>query len=471
MGSTKLKNIAEPVQVYSLEVGKTALAKATKPAVAKQRSIFVPLGAGIVALVVDCGRRLVFPRREPTCDRHLECTSGAADAAHLSIVVLPFRNLSGDPSQDYFADGITENLTTDLSRIRNSFVIARNTAFTFKGKNIDTKEISKELGVRYVLEGSVQRDQNRVRVNAQLIDGETGAHLWADRFEESITDLFKLQDQVVARLANTLGYELVKAEAQRGTHSTNPDAIDLTMRGWAALWQPPTKESTTSARDYFERALKIDPQNAEAMVGLAYARVRASFYGWSTAAEDKPAAQMELLTKATAINPGYAFAYYVKSVALWLAKEYPEALAAAETEVALDPNSAYGYAAIGRAEVLLGRCEQSIAHIKQAFALSPRDPFSGVWYAYLGLAEFCRGRLDAAIEQFKRAISSGYPTYFTYACLAGAEAAKGNDAEAKLALAEARRLNPQLTIKWLLTETPTPSIVIDGLRKAGLPEE
>ena len=350
-------------------------------------------------------------------------------------------------------------------------MIARNTAFTFKGKNIDAKEISKELRVRYVLEGSVQRDQNRVRVNAQLIDGETGAHLWADRFEESITDLFKLQDQVVARLANTLGYELVKAEAQRSTHSTNPDAIDLTMRGWAAHWQPPTKESMTSARDYFERAIKLDPQNAEAMVGLAYARLRAYYYGWSTAAEDKPVAQMELLTKATAINPGYAFAYYVKSAMLWTAKEYPEALAAAETEVALDPNSAYGYAAIGRVEGLLGRCEQSIAHIKQAFALSPRDPFSGIWYGYLGLAEFCRGRLDAAIEQLKRAVYSGYPTYITYALLAGAEAAKGNDAEAKLALAEARRLNPQLTIKWLLTETATPSIVIDGLRKAGLPEE
>ena len=350
-------------------------------------------------------------------------------------------------------------------------MIARNTAFTFKGKNIDAKEISKELGVRYVLEGSVQRDQNRVRVNAQLIDGETGAHLWADRFEESITDLFKLQDQVVARLANTLGYELVKAEAQRGTHSTNPDAIDLTMRGWAAHWQALTEESITSARDYFERAIKLDPQNAEALVGLAYARLRARFYGWSTAAEDKPAAQMELLTKATAINPGYAFAYYGKSAMLWMAKEYPEALAAAETEVALDPNSAYGYAAIGRVEGLLGRCEQSIAHIKQAFALSPRDPYSGIWYGYLGIAEFCRGRLDAAIEQFERAVYSGYPTYITYALLAGAEAAKGNDAEAKLALAEARRLNPQLTIKWLLTDTPTPSIVIDGLRKAGLPEE
>ena len=268
LGPTQLKNIAEPVRVYALEVGKPAQAKpveSVKPVMPKKRSTLAPIVAGIVALIVIAALGAWYLRAG-------QKQAVIANApAHLSIVVLPFRNLSGDPNQDYFADGITENLTTDLSRIRNSFVIARNTAFTFKGKNIDTKEISKDLGVRYVLEGSVQREQNRVRVNAQLIDGETGAHLWADRFEESITDLFKLQDQVVARLANTLGYELVKAEAQRGAHSTDPDAIDLTMRGWAALWQPVTKESTTSARDYFERAIKIDPQNAEAMVGLAYA--------------------------------------------------------------------------------------------------------------------------------------------------------------------------------------------------------
>ena len=472
LGATQLKNIAEPVRVYAIEVGKSAQAKPTKPAVRKRWPMFPLLGAGIVALIAIAGGAWYFlgANRSATVTSNAPATR--PDAAHLSIVVLPFTNLSGDPSQDYFTDGITENLTTDLSRIRNSFVIGRNTAFTFKGKNIDSKEISKELGVRYVLEGSVQRDQNHVRVNAQLIDGETGAHLWADRFEENITDLFKLQDQVVARLANTLGYELVKAEAQRSTHSTNPDAIDLTMRGWAAMWQPLTKESIASARDYFERAIRIDPQNAQAMVGLAWARLRANFYGWSTVAENKPAAQLGLLAKAIEINPGYAFAYYVKGIVLWLTKEYAEALAAAETEVALDPNSAYGYAAIGRAEALLGRCEQSIGHIKQAFAFSPRDPNSGIWYAYLAFAEFCRGRLDAAIEQLKRAIYSGYPSYSTYAFLAGAEAAKGNDAEAKLALAEARRLFPQLTIKWILTETvPPPSIVIDGLRKAGLPEE
>jgi adenylate cyclase len=174
--------------------------------------------------------------------------------------VLPFTNLSGDPSQDYFADGITENLTTDLSRIRDSFVLARNTAFTFKSKNMDAKAIGKELGVRYVLEGSAQRDGTRVRVNAQLIDAQSGAHLWADRFEEDASDLFKLQDQVVARLANSPGYELVRAEAEKGGHSKNPDAIDLAMRGQALLQQATvTKDNNDAARALFEQALKIDP--------------------------------------------------------------------------------------------------------------------------------------------------------------------------------------------------------------------
>ena len=198
--------------------------------------------------------------------------------------MLPFTNLSGDPSQDYFADGITENLTTDLSRIRNSFVIARNTAFTFKGKNIDTKEIGKQLGVRYVLEGSVQRDQNRVRVNAQLIDGETSAHLWADRFEDDLADLFKLQDQVVARLANTLGYELVKAEANKSAHSTNPDAIDLQDARLGTWSNVPGRDKAQhqQARDLFERVLQIDPQNVEAMVGVALIDIRPSAHPWSS---------------------------------------------------------------------------------------------------------------------------------------------------------------------------------------------
>ena len=232
LGRTQLKNIAEPVHVYSLEVGQSAESKpalsatrgdATKAPASKPRFASALLAAAIAALVILAaaagwyvlGGRNVKP----------------AQAAHLSLVALPFANLSGDPRQDYFADGVTENLTTQLSRIKGSFVIARNTAFTFKGKSIDAKEIGKQLGVRYVLEGSVQREQNRVRVNAQLIDAESGAHLWAERFEEDVADLFKLQDQIVARLANAVGHELVIAEAEKGVRSKDPDAIDLTMRG------------------------------------------------------------------------------------------------------------------------------------------------------------------------------------------------------------------------------------------------
>ena len=192
------------------------------------------------------------------------------------------------------------------------------------------------------------------------------------------------------------------------------------------------------------------------MVGFAYARVRATVYGWTNASEDTYAAQLDLLTKATAVNPDYAFAYYVKSQVLFHTRRLPEALEAAQRAVALDPNAAYAYFAMGQAEARLGRGEQSIAHIKQAFALSPRDPLGGVWHMELGVSEVFCGRLDAAIAEFKRAIDTGFRTFIPYALLAGAQAAKGNDAEAKLALAEARRLIPQLTINWFVRQFSAP---------------
>jgi adenylate cyclase len=266
LGPVPLKNIAEPMRAYSLDVGGSHAARPAHRAkqwVSKPRWLSIPLVAvaALVLLAAVGGWAMLSGR-----------LTKPAQAAHLSIVVLPFANLSGDPSQDYFADGVTENLTTQLSRIKGSFVIARNTAFTFKGKSVDAKEIGKELGVRYVLEGSVQRDQNRVRVNAQLIDTDSGAHLWAQRFEEDVADLFKLQDQVVARLANALGNELIKAEAAKGARSTNPDANDLVMRGLALDNQQtlqPSKDKNNAERALFEHALAIDPNNAAAINGLA----------------------------------------------------------------------------------------------------------------------------------------------------------------------------------------------------------
>ena len=199
--------------------------------------------------------------------------SAPAEAAHLSIVVLPFTNLSGDPSQDYFADGITENLTTDLSRLSGSFVIARNTAFTFKGKNVDAKEIGKEFGVRYVLEGSVQRDQNQVRVNAQLIDAKTGGHLWAERFDKPLANLFSMQDEIVASLASQLGAELITDEARRAERTPNPDSMDLYFQGMAWYNKGRNPADIDRARGFFERALALDPDNLDAALGKVSVRM------------------------------------------------------------------------------------------------------------------------------------------------------------------------------------------------------
>src|SRR5262245_37016617 len=229
LGTTQLKNIAEPVRVYSVQVG---VAAGAKPAIQAPA---------------------------PT------------SAPRLSIVVLPFANLGGDPEQEYFVDGVTESLTTDLSRISGSFVIARNTAFTYKGKPYDMKQIGRELNVRYVLEGSVQRSGNRLRVNVQLIDAETASHLWAERFDKPIADLFEMQDEIVARLARALGAQLVLAEARRAERSLHPDAIDLIFQGTACLYKGWTPEYMTQARGFFGRALEIDPRSVRALVGLATA--------------------------------------------------------------------------------------------------------------------------------------------------------------------------------------------------------
>jgi adenylate cyclase len=223
-------------------------------------------GAGIVALIAIAGGAWYFLGAHRPATVTSNAPAARAEAAHLSFVVLPFTNLSGDPSQDYFADAITEDLTTNLSRWPDNFVIARNTAFTYKGKNIDAKEIGKDLGVRYVLEGSVQRDQNRVRVNVQLIDAKSGAHLWADQFDTTRADLLQMQDEIVARIANTLGLEMFKAGAQKSAIATNPDAQDLAMRCvWVARNAGLLGKEAEAGYRLCEQALDTDPNNLLAL--------------------------------------------------------------------------------------------------------------------------------------------------------------------------------------------------------------
>ena len=394
-----------------------------------------------------------------------------AQAAHFSIVVLPFTNLSGDPSQDYFADAVTDNLTTELSRIRNSFVIARNTAFTYKGRNIDAREIGKELGVRYVLEGSVQRDQGRVRVNAQLVDAELGAHLWADRFEENIADLFKLQDEIVARLARSLGLALTHAEAEKG-RSKKPDAADLTMQAFAMILRGiDSKSKNREARALFERAFQIDPNDAEALAGSAETYFYDYFFGWGDQGTDYDAKLLGQANRAIDLAPDDPYVYYPKAIYLAMSGRPTEALGAANTGLAVNPNDVLLYQPRAVAENSLGQYEQAKADMEQAMRLSPHDILSGVFHVILGDAEINLGHLDAAVDAYRKALDLGFRQFFVYSNLAAAYAHAGRGDEAKAALAEARHLNPKLTLKWMRDHSPHLPAVYDGLREAGLPEE
>ena len=482
LGPTQLKNIAEPIRVYSLDVGKPAQAKPAPSMTPPARALAStrrwgsgPLAAAIAALflLAAAGGWYVLGGR----------MEKPAQAAHLSIVVLPFANLSGDPAQDYFADGITENLTTELSRVHNSFVIARNTAFTFKGKNLDAKAIGKELGVRYVLEGSVQRDANRVRVNAQLIDAESGAHLWADRFEEDVVDLFKLQDDMVARLAGTLQVELVNAEAQRSLHDRprDPDAIDLTMRGLAFYNQSLTKANHYEALDLFERALTLDPANADALAGAASVEAGDYANGWYDRSADPYARAMQRANQALLLNPDQASAHLTKAL-LIMFKAKPDDAASAteivsedEASLRADPSLANAYLPMAFGEGLLGHYEQSISDLKQAMRISPRDSHIGLWYMDMGRYLLALGRYDEALQEGLKAIDSGYHTVLSHTALAAFYAAVDKMPEAKAALAEAMNLNPKLSVAWFRAHNSAFVDTGPGFRenliKAGLPEE
>jgi adenylate cyclase len=471
LGPIQLKNIAEPVRVYALDMGKRVEAQSVtsaSPPPARKKALSAPLVVAAASLCVIAAISVwLFQNLH---------RSAPADPGHLSMVVLPFANLSGDPNQDYFADGITENLTTDLSRIRKSFVIAPRTALTYRGKSVDAKEVGKELGVRYVVEGSVQRDQNRVRVNAQLVDAASGAHLWAERFEEDVADLFKLQDQVVARLGNTLGFELVRAEADKSARSANPDAIDLTMRGWAALWQGIQQQSMTekqaiygTARTLFEQALAIDPNYADAWAGDAFVYQVDYLYGWSAAGTDYEGKIIGQADRAIALAPDDVRGYYPKSVYLRMTNRANEAIQVADDGLAVNPNSNQLYGARSAAEVSLGRFEQAKSDAWQSIRLSPRDPQVGLRHVTLGDAEVGLGHLDAAIEEYQKAIDVGYHNRVVN--LAGVYALQGKMDEAKSVLAEALRANSKLTVKMLTERFAIPPVLAEGLRKAGLAEQ
>ena len=265
-----------------------------------------------------------------------------SSAPRLSIVVLPFANIGGDPEQEYFVDGVTESLTTDLSRISGAFVIARNTAFTFKGKAVDVKKLGRELNVRYVLEGSVQRGGNRLRVNVQLIDAETGNHLWAERFDKPVADLFDMQDEIVSRLANTLNAQLIAVEARRAERSPHPDATDLCFQGAAWFNMGRTPENMAQARGFYERALALEPGNVEALVGTALVDFGIGTNLLPDDRIERLTAAEAAVTKALSLAPNHPIAHYVLGLVQIFTNRAAQGIAECERALALDRNLARG---------------------------------------------------------------------------------------------------------------------------------
>jgi class 3 adenylate cyclase/TolB-like protein/tetratricopeptide (TPR) repeat protein len=500
LGATPLKNIAQPIRVYSLEVGAPAQPKAgqrrPKLPTQTQGRLFWPWLAIAAVLFLALLAAGTYGWRSGLVSRLAGASvteDALKNAPRLSIVVLPFTNFSGDPEQDYFADAITDDLTTDLSaHLPDSFVIARNTAFTYKGKAVDVRTIGRELGVRYALEGSVRRAGEVVAINAQLISSETGAHIWADRFEGERAKLGELQVDIVARLANTLGPELLKAETLRAIRERpdNPDAVDLTMRG-RAIFLRFSPANNKEAIDYFERALKLDPDLLAAKLWLSAALSQRVVLSWSADPRADAEQAEKLANEGLSAEPDYAGAHLTKSAvypALVLTRGnapsdplWQAGIAEADATVDLDRNSADAHNNSGMYRLFVGRAAEAFDGVETAIRLSPRDPNRPFWEYNICHLHSHLAQWDQAIEHCRLAAQALPDVWYAQADLAWANAWLGRDAEAKAALAKLLKLNPEFTCKAEIalgarfSDNPVYNQQIahmtEGLRKAGLPEE
>jgi class 3 adenylate cyclase/TolB-like protein len=491
-GEQSVKNIARPVRVYALRPETIAdLPASSVPGAAPRgrRTMPIAIGAAIGSVLVAVAVAWwLWPAIKPASPPAVSAATTIAQsltAPRLSIVVLPFANLNTDPDQQYSADGITENVTTDLSGIPGMLVISRNSAFTYRNRPVETRQIGRELGVRYVLEGSVQRSGNQVRVNAQLIDAETDTHMWAGRFDHDIGDLFALQHEITHRIAVALNVELARAEAARPTQ--HPDAVDYIFRGNAVLLGgPPSRERYVEAIALFEHALALDPQSVEAKCQLGHwlaSRVIDNMT--DTAAADLVRAE-DLAGQALAAAPRDGYAHGAKGEVLRAQHRYAEAIPEYEAELSSDFNPMYlPFHPLAVCKFFTGSTEEAIPLEEQAIRLSPRDPFIGVNYRQIGLAHLVQSRTIEAIVWLEKARNAAPAHPNIRAQLASASALAGETERAAAELAEARRLSGDDRFSSLarLREVEhfgelIPKVralleatYIAGLRKAGMPED
>jgi len=489
LGATQLKNIDRPIRAYSLQVGVPAKPKpatSANPSETKRRSRLAPLLAALAALlVVIAGGAWWFLNANRPAS---VATKMPAEAARLSMVVLPFANLSGDPGQDYLVDALTDELTTNLSRLPGSFVIARNTAMTFKGKPIDAKEIGKDLAVRYVLEGSVQPSGDRMRVNAQLIDAGSGAHLWAEQFDTPRADLLQTQDAIVAHLAIKLDFQLTQAEAARlkRTPAANRDAEDLALQCEAGEWRAGgIGKEAEAAYALCDQALAIDPNSVRALLILG----EKFFLSAQTGVSGDPKGDLEradeLASKALALEPDWAWSHRLKGDILGWQTRFQESIAEYERALALEPSNVYAALGLGWVHLRRGEFDKSPEFFDKAILASPDDPTVAHFYGGKAFANFGLKRYDQAIEFARQAIAIN-PNYTQYihTILVAALALTGHDAEAREALQRYLALPSTGSLKTIAAfkayyssqggdppRLEANERVYDGLRKAGMPEE
>jgi TolB-like protein len=411
----------------------------------------------------------VVPNGSSSATQADRATLGPLSPPRLSIVVLPFGNLSGDPGQDYFVDGMTESLTTDLSRIGGAFVIARNSAFSYKGKSPDVRQVGRELNVRYALEGSVQRSGSRFRVNVQLVDTETGNHLWAERFDKTVADLFDVQDEIVSRLANTLTSQLVEVEAQRAERAPHPDATDLYFQGWAFANKGITPEYMTKARSFFERALTLDPKNIEALVGMGSIDFGMAANYLIDDGITRLAAAETALTRALSLAPRHARAHMFMGVVRIYTNRAALGIAECEQALVLDRNLASAHAFIGLGKNFLGRGEETEAHIQEAFRLSPRDVYAYWWMVFVASAKLQLNADAEAVIWLRRSIEANPNWPLSHFLLAAALTLLGSPDEARAAAQAGLALDPSFTLRRLrsLAATNNPVVLATGMRVAG----
>ena len=399
-GEHSVKNITRPVRVYRLHLDPSA---APGPRARARSRLVKPVAAAVAILVLLGAAGWVGWRwlRPPE-------SAGLPLPDRPSVAVLPFSNLSQDPSQEYFSDGVTEDLITGLSKVSGLFVIARNSVFTYKGKAVKVRDVGRDLGVRYVLEGGVQRSGSRVRITAQLVDATTGYHIWAERYDREVNDIFALQDEVTQRIVSAMAVKLTEAEKRRlGRPPTgNPEAYDLVLRGHEER-RLTTRDGNAEARRLFVKALDLDPNYAAAYLGLAWTHLQSWQFMWSTDREGLERAR-ELAERAIALNESLVGAHHVLGqIYLWM-KQHDRAIAEAQQAVALAPNDADGYETLAETLCWSGRPEECIQAIRHAMRLNPHYPYFYDWT--LGHGYYLTGQRQQALDSFARALK-GNPNF------------------------------------------------------------